>query len=58
MRLFCASCGKSVSTELPDDTVVRAALVCPECIESEKVIFTTLSTKDMNVQNPSEDKQS
>ncbi len=26
-------CGKSVSTEVPDETIVRAWLVCPECIE-------------------------
>jgi hypothetical protein len=25
-----------VSTEVEDSTVVRAALLCPECIESEK----------------------
>lgn len=33
MRLRCNSCGKSVSTEVPCDTVVRAWLECPECIE-------------------------
>ena len=33
MRLHCYSCGKSVSNEVPGDTVVRAILVCPECIE-------------------------
>lgn len=37
MRLFCWVCGKSVSTEVPDDTVLRAICICPECIEAEKV---------------------
>lgn len=32
MRLICYGCGKSVSTEVPDDTIVRAVLVCPECV--------------------------
>lgn len=32
MRIFCFYCGKCVSTELPDDTIVRAINVCPECI--------------------------
>ena len=39
MRLYCATCQKSVSNELPDDTVVRALLVCPECIEKGKIII-------------------
>lgn len=33
MRLFCWYCKKSVSTELPEDTVFRAVAICPECIE-------------------------
>lgn len=33
MRLRCYDCGKSVSTEVDDSTVVRALLRCPECIE-------------------------
>lgn len=32
MRLQCYFCGKSVSNEVPEETVVRAVLVCPECI--------------------------
>jgi hypothetical protein len=32
MRLFCFFCGKSVSTEVSDDTILRAVCVCPECI--------------------------
>ena len=37
MRLCCYFCGKSVSSEVPDTTVIRAVLVCPECIEAEKI---------------------
>lgn len=33
MRLFCWHCKKSVSTELPGDTVLRATATCPECEE-------------------------
>ena len=33
MRLRCSRCGKSVSTEVPDETVVRAWIECPECVE-------------------------
>ena len=35
MRRGCFGCGKVVSTEVPDDTVVRAILMCPECIAKE-----------------------
>ena len=33
MRLRCFHCGKSVSTEIPEDTLVRGIVDCPECIE-------------------------
>jgi DNA-directed RNA polymerase subunit RPC12/RpoP len=39
MRYYCFSCGKSVTSELPNDSVIRAMLTCPECIEAKKVIF-------------------
>jgi len=39
MRLFCWCCHKSVSNELPDDTVLRAVAICPECIEQKRVVF-------------------
>ena len=32
MRLICFGCGKSVSNEVPEDTVLRAVAICPECI--------------------------
>ena len=33
MRLFCHFCHKSVSNEVPDSTIIRAVLICPECVE-------------------------
>lgn len=39
MRLRCYFCGKSVSTEVDDETIVRAILVCPECIEAGKMVI-------------------
>jgi hypothetical protein len=33
MRLTCNNCGKVVSTEVPDNTIVRGWIDCPECIE-------------------------
>jgi hypothetical protein len=32
MRLCCFFCGKSVSTDVHEDTILRALCVCPECI--------------------------
>jgi hypothetical protein len=32
-RIWCYSCGKSVSSPVPPDTVIRAWVECPECIE-------------------------
>ncbi len=36
MKLHCNTCGKAVSTEVPDDTIVRGYIECPECIEEEE----------------------
>jgi len=33
MRLKCNYCGKIVSTEIPENSVIRADVKCPECIE-------------------------
>jgi hypothetical protein len=33
MRIPCWYCHKSVSSELPDDALLRAIAICPECIE-------------------------
>ena len=38
MRYYCYFCGKSVTSEVPDDTVIRAVLVCPECIEAGRIV--------------------
>lgn len=40
MRYFCWFCHKCVTSELPDDSVIRASLICPECIQQKKVKFT------------------
>jgi len=39
MRYSCYFCQKSVTSEVPKDTVIRAILICPECIEARQVIF-------------------
>lgn len=31
MILHCFHCGRTVSNELPDDTVIRGTIECPEC---------------------------
>jgi hypothetical protein len=36
---MCMFCGKSVTTELPTDSVIRAMLVCPECIKAGRIII-------------------
>jgi hypothetical protein len=33
MKLACIKCGKSVSNEIPEGTIVRAICECPECLE-------------------------
>ena len=42
MRIFCWFCGKSVSNEVPDTTVLRAIAVCPECIEATQITLPSL----------------
>lgn len=39
MRYHCWFCGKSVTSELPLDAVIRALLVCPECIDADRITF-------------------
>jgi len=39
MRYHCYFCGKSVTSELPNDSIIRAVLICPECIEAKRVII-------------------
>lgn len=36
MKYACWHCGKSVTSELPEDSVIRAILVCPECVERDQ----------------------
>jgi DNA-directed RNA polymerase subunit RPC12/RpoP len=35
MRLMCNRCGKPVSSEVPEETVVRAWIECPECLDQK-----------------------
>ncbi len=35
MKIHCISCGKAVSTEVPNGTILRAVATCPECVEKE-----------------------
>lgn len=39
MRYPCQICGKSATSELPDDSIIRAVLICPECIQAGAVKF-------------------
>lgn len=34
MVIRCNVCGKPVTQDLPDNTVIRAGVICPECLES------------------------
>ena len=57
MRLFCFGCGKSVSTEVPDETILRACCVCPECIprmmrEDAKTILSPADDDDDRQRRP------
>ncbi len=38
MRLRCNVCGVSISSEVPDGTILRAWAECPECVGKEKEI--------------------
>ena len=46
MRIRCFFCSKSVSTEVPDDTIMRAVICCPECLESGKIEIPETETED------------
>lgn len=34
-RVKCMNCGKSVSSPLRDPIIIRAYVICPECIEKD-----------------------
>ena len=36
MKITCLNCGKTVSSPIPEETVVRASIICPECLEKEE----------------------
>jgi hypothetical protein len=33
-QIHCAECGEAVSTAVPAPTIVRAYVICPECLEA------------------------
>ena len=33
MKFQCFTCGATVSSELPEDAVLRGTVECPECVE-------------------------
>ena len=35
MKLCCNRCGDPVSNEVPEDTVVKAWVICPNCEEKD-----------------------
>ncbi len=48
-RIHCSTCGKTVSTEVPDGTTVRAYIECPECIETAKLAKTLAIEGEVDV---------
>lgn len=46
MRYHCYGCGKSVTSELPEDSVIRAVLACPECIEANEDLVESLTKQN------------
>ena len=39
MKLKCNKSGKSLSTEVPETTIVRGWIECPECIEKSEELL-------------------
>ena len=52
MRYHCYKCSKSVSSELSNDSVIRAVLICPECIEAGKIIFPEEECPELESHEP------
>jgi len=44
-RLACTLCGAVVSTDLPGDVIVRAALTCPDCAQAERDLEAELKAE-------------
>jgi hypothetical protein len=58
MRILCFFCHKSVSNELPDNTIFRAIATCPECIESGKDKDDESIREDWNIREEENRKKS
>lgn len=46
MKIRCMRCGTPVSSEVPDDTIIRAYVQCPECIEKERDMIESSQLRD------------
>jgi hypothetical protein len=36
VKILCNGCGRSGSTDIPNDTIIRAWVECPECIDKKR----------------------
>jgi DNA-directed RNA polymerase subunit RPC12/RpoP len=55
MRYFCFRCNKCVTNDLPEDSYIRAALICPECIGHKKELIDKLL--DLDEYGPKDENQ-
>lgn len=46
-RLHCYFCAKSVSSEVPEETVVRGVLICQKCMEAMESIHPDIFLLDL-----------
>ena len=49
MRLKCGVCGKPVSTEVPDGTIVMAFIECPDCIDKDDEAIDVVELYDHGI---------
>lgn len=47
MRYHCHYCGKSVTSLLPEDAVIRATLICPECLQRADPALLNAALEDL-----------
>jgi hypothetical protein len=46
MRFYCFGCGKAISNELPEGSLLRAVAYCPECIESGNDLISSAEREE------------
>lgn len=49
MKLTCTECLRDVSTDVPDDTVVKAVLVCYDCVDTRGAVVFPGIDRDQHV---------